>query len=339
MITSTPAVKSILLKIKTDKPVRKTPYQVKGVIMKQFPNEEIVPMLNGAYRKKFLYPRIQVKVIDEEIFIIGLNQGVEPIIKIKNDVKELNFGDITFNVEDCKIEEKTQIFQLTSNLLKYNFISNWVALNHSTNNKYRAMKDANQLEFLNKLLGENIVFLAREVGFDFEKNIFSKINISSLEPISTDQKGWGAFQGEFYSNLILPNYIGIGNGITRGYGTIIGENRGESINFNDNEFNTLKEEAMESKVSTEENKLFSSIHEIEVDKVPRPVISKKRKQQSKNSKSKKLKSKSFSNNGIKSNRKANNKSSIKNKTKMNDNSQSSINYNSEEYHKKQHTIK
>ena len=55
MITSTSTVKSILLKIKTDKPVRKTPYQVKGVIMKQFPNEEIVPMLNGAYRKKFLY--------------------------------------------------------------------------------------------------------------------------------------------------------------------------------------------------------------------------------------------------------------------------------------------
>jgi len=306
--------------------------------MKQFPNEEIVPMLNGAYRKKFLYPRIQVKVLDEEIFIIGLNQGVEPIMKIKDGIKELNFGDITFNVEDCGLEENTQIFHLTSNLIKYKFISNWVALNHSTNNKYRNMKDANQLEFLNKLLGENIVFLAREVGFDFEKNIFSRINISSLQPIRVGQKGWGAFQGEFYSNLILPNYIGIGNGITRGYGTIFGEKRDESIVFNDNEFNSLKNEAIESKVSTEEKRLFSSVEEIEVDKVPRPVISRKRKQQSKRGRSKKLKSKSFSSNGIKSNRQENNKSSIKNKSKMKNNSQSSINYNSEEYHKKQHTI-
>tara|TARA_B100000686_G_C16785914_1_gene975253 strand:+ start:2349 stop:3362 length:1014 start_codon:yes stop_codon:yes gene_type:complete len=336
MITSTSTVKSILFKIKTDKPVRKTPYQVKGVIMKQFPNDEIVPMLNGAYRKKFLYPRIQVKVLDEEIFIIGLNQGVDPIMKIKDEIKELNFGDITFKVEDCNLEESAQLFNLTSNLIKYKFISNWVALNNSTNNKYQNMNDANRLEFLNKLLGENIVFLAREVGFDFEKNIFSRINISSLEPISEDQKGWGAFQGEFYSNIILPNYIGIGNGITRGYGTIFGETRDENIDFNDNEFNSLKDEALESKISIEENNIFSSIEEIEVDRVPKPVISRKRKQQGKRNRSKKLKS--FSNNGIKSNRKANNKSSIKNKSKMKNNSKSSINYNSEEYHKKQHTI-
>ncbi|MEC7872757.1 MAG: CRISPR-associated endonuclease Cas6 [Candidatus Neomarinimicrobiota bacterium] len=336
MITSTSTVKSILFKIKTDKPVRKTPYQVKGVIMKQFPNDEIVPMLNGAYRKKFLYPRIQVKVLDEEIFIIGLNQGVDPIMKIKDEIKELNFGDITFKVEDCDLEESAQLFNLTSNLIKYKFISNWVALNNSTNNKYQNMNDANRLEFLNKLLGENIVFLAREVGFDFEKNIFSRINISSLEPISEDQKGWGSFQGEFYSNIILPNYIGIGNGITRGYGTIFGENRDETIDFNDNEFNSLKDEALESKISIEENNIFSSIEEIEVDRVPKPVISRKRKQQGKRNRSKKLKS--FSNNGIKSNRKANNKSSIKNKSKMKNNSKSSINYNSEEYHKKQHTI-
>ena len=336
MITSTSTVKSILFKIKTDKPVHKTPYQVKGVIMKQFPNDEIVPMLNGAYRKKFLYPRIQVKVLDEEIFIIGLNQGVDPIMKIKDEIKELNFGDITFKVEDCDLEESAQLFNLTSNLIKYKFISNWVALNNSTNNKYQNMNDANRLEFLNKLLGENIVFLAREVGFDFEKNIFSRINISSLEPISEDQKGWGAFQGEFYSNIILPNYIGIGNGITRGYGTIFGENRDENIDFNDNEFNSLKDEALESKISIEENNIFSSIEEIEVDRVPKPVISRKRKQQGKRNRSKKLKS--FSNNGIKSNRKANNKSSIKNKSKMKNNSKSSINYNSEEYHKKQHTI-
>ena len=336
MITSTSTVKSILFKIKTDKPVRKTPYQVKGVIMKQFPNDEIVPMLNGAYRKKFLYPRIQVKVLDEEIFIIGLNQGVDPIMKIKDEIKELNFGDITFKVEDCDLEESAQLFNLTSNLIKYKFISNWVALNNSTNNKYQNMNDANRLGFLNKLLGENIVFLAREVGFDFEKNIFSRINISSLEPISEDQKGWGAFQGEFYSNIILPNYIGIGNGITRGYGTIFRENRDENIDFNDNEFNSLKDEALESKISIEENNIFSAIEEIEVDRVPKPVISRKRKQQGKRNRSKKLKS--FSNNGIKSNRKANNKSSIKNKSKMKNNSKSSINYNSEEYHKKQHTI-
>ena len=107
MTTGSSKTKSILLKYKTDKPVRKTPYQVKGVIMRQFPNEEIVPMLNGQYRKKFLYPRIQVKVFNEEILLVGLNQGVDPILKLQGRIKELNFGDISFQIQESEIQEKT----------------------------------------------------------------------------------------------------------------------------------------------------------------------------------------------------------------------------------------
>ena len=70
MTLITPKIKSATVKLKTDRPVQKTPYQVKGVLMKNFPNDEIVPMLNGSYRKKFLYPRIQVKIVDEEILLV-----------------------------------------------------------------------------------------------------------------------------------------------------------------------------------------------------------------------------------------------------------------------------
>ena len=55
-----PDIKSIVIKIITDKPVRKTAYQVKGVFMRKYPDEPIVPMLDGTYRNKFLYPRVQV---------------------------------------------------------------------------------------------------------------------------------------------------------------------------------------------------------------------------------------------------------------------------------------
>ena len=85
-------LKSISLKIKTDRPVRKTPYQVKGILMKQFPDSEIVPMLNGSYRKKYLYPRIQVKILNEQIIIFAIKEGVKPLLKIQDSIKELNFS-------------------------------------------------------------------------------------------------------------------------------------------------------------------------------------------------------------------------------------------------------
>ena len=79
-------LKSISLKIKTDRPVRKTPYQVKGILMKQSPDSEIVPMLNGSYRKKYLYPRIQVKILNEQIIIFAINEGVKPLLKIQDSI-------------------------------------------------------------------------------------------------------------------------------------------------------------------------------------------------------------------------------------------------------------
>ena len=47
--------------------------------------------------------------------------------------------------------------------------------------------------------------------------------------------------GEFKTNFVLPNYIGVGNGITRGYGTIYGMFNPDSFTFNENE---LKQEVL-----------------------------------------------------------------------------------------------
>ncbi len=71
MTTGSSKTKSILLKYKTDKPVRKTPYQVKGVIMRQFPNEEIVPMLNGQYRKSFYIQESKLRFLMKKFYWLG----------------------------------------------------------------------------------------------------------------------------------------------------------------------------------------------------------------------------------------------------------------------------
>ena len=75
-------IKSVVIKVETDKPVRKTAYQVKGVFMRQYPDEPIIPMLDGTYRNKFLYPRVQVKVLKEQIYLIGIHEGVEAVLSI-----------------------------------------------------------------------------------------------------------------------------------------------------------------------------------------------------------------------------------------------------------------
>ena len=55
-----------------------------------------------------------------------------------------------------------------------------------------------------------------------------------------DQNGWRAFDGKFSTNLVMPDYLGIGNGITRGFGAISNADVHEIGLFDSNEFDKLK---------------------------------------------------------------------------------------------------
>ena len=329
MIPKYQKISTINVRLLTDKPVRKTPYQVKGVIMNQHSNNEIVPMLDGTYREKFLYPRVQVKILDEQIYFIGIGEGVDAIKEVLEDLKTLDFGNITFEISDIEIEEYNNRLCPSTNPLRYRFITPWVALNHSTIKKYRHLKNKDRVHYLNQLLGQNIAFISRELGIELEENIFTKLNLSTLLPKKMDENNWAAFEGEFETNFILPNYIGIGNGITRGYGTLRG-----LFNFNKNDI--LETEEAPSPLS--------DFQEIDVNKIPNSNKIHKRKK-SKPKRSKKILNEEFDieNHKVKVNKpgryknsKQNNKIN-KNKTRSKQNkSTGEINYNSEEYHKKQH---
>ena len=215
-----PDVKSILIRIITDKPVRKTAYQVKGVFMRQYPNEPIIPMLDGTYREKFLYPRVQVKVLDEQIYLIGIHEAMDSVLSLSKILKELNFGNITFEIQDFDIEEYNNQCIVSNNIMKYSFITPWVALNRMTGKKYKFLSNEDKPSFLSKLLGQNLLFLANEFGVTINEDIATKVKVSNLSPKRVDEHKWGSFKGEFITNFKIPNYVGIGNGITRGYGTI-----------------------------------------------------------------------------------------------------------------------
>ena len=344
MSSKYPEIRTVAVRIFTDKPVRKTPYQVKGVMMNQFPDEEIVPMLDGSYRQKFLYPRVQVKILNEQIYIVGINEGVDSIKAIAKKMDFLDFGNITFQILDNEIEEHQNRFQPVSKLIRYRFVTPWVALNQTTGYRYRNLNNADRVNFLNRLLGQNIVFMAREMGMELEENIFTKVTLSSLFPRQVDENNWGAFDGEFRANFVLPNYLGIGNGITRGYGTLFGLFNPELFSFNEGDLQELEAKATKESNNEQTTIAESDLQEIDVEKVPRPkkvpgkdLVPTKR--------SKKVLSEEFEieedetiayQNNVARKKKA--RYIPKKRGKKIKKDSSNINYNSEEYHKKQHTL-
>ena len=318
---------TIVVRLMADKPVRKTPYQVKGVFMKQFSEEKIVPFLDGKLRNKYLYPRVQVKILNEQIYIIGIKEGVDPILSLVDNVKSFNFGNITIKIEKYDIEENNDQFVLSENLLRYKFVTPWIALNKSTSGKYLLLTDQEKPVFLNKLLGLNLLFLSKELREDIKSKIYTKVCIDNLIPEKIDENGWGAFTGEFKTNFIIPNYIGLGNGITRGYGTLFSLNNPKSLMIKGSKENA-DEYIQEDINENEEDLSFVTINDV-------PIINKRKKSK----KPKKRYPQSNKRKNAKNKRPHKHSHHIEKNHQKNDNElDDESRFNSAEYHQKQHDL-
>ena len=108
------------------------------------------------------------------------------------------------------------------------------------------------------------------MGFEIKNKIFTKVSLDNIIPEKIDENGWGAFTGEFQTNFLLPSYIGLGNGITRGFGTLFSLNNPSCLIPEMSKEKT--EEYIEEEINEEdENITFVTIKDV-------PVINKRKKQ-------------------------------------------------------------
>lgn len=302
--------------------------------MKQYPNSPVIPMLDGRYRDEFLYPRVQVKILNEQIYLVGIKDGADPVLEMTKELELLNFGNITFNILDIDIEESIDQFKHVDQLLRYRFVSPWVALSKNTQKRYKFLKNKDRIAFLNRLLGQNIVFLAREMRVDLNEKVFTKLRLNSLFPKPAYENNWGSFSGEFQTNFVLPNYIGLGNGITRGYGAIHGLYNPQDFKFDEEMLNSEVINNNPINIIEEDDTILS----VKVKNVPKP----RRKSRSASSKGKgkikkvlseeyEIEEKSIKSIKTKPKRKPQEK-------KKTPKTPSDNNFNTIDYHKKQHTV-
>lgn len=172
----------------------------------------------------FKYPLVQYKVIENIPLLIGLNEGAELLTSLFLKMKELDIDGKTYPINYKNIENKKTVFGLSPELHEYSFKTLWMGLNQENHNKYKYFKkyaEESELQnILSKILVGNILSFFKGAGYHADTPILLK---SHLREKSTGFKGnkMLAFEGNFTANVLLPQYIGLGKSVSRGFGTIV----------------------------------------------------------------------------------------------------------------------
>lgn len=207
------------LTLKTDVPIDTTASKVRGYLGNQY--SEFTLLHNHIRDDKFMftYPLVQYKIINGDAHIVGIDEGAEIIKKIAPELSILNLNK-KYKITEKIIHEMEFDIKPSSEEKHYKFITPWLGLNQNNYQKYintKSWKD--KKEILNKVLVGNILSMSKGLGIIVNKRLYAKTH---FEEKIVEYKGvkMNAFKGEFKIHYDIPDYFGLGKGVSQGFGCV-----------------------------------------------------------------------------------------------------------------------
>lgn len=213
-------LKLLVTVIKTDKPVEEDSSKLRGYIGNTFPQYTLLHHHINGTEYLFTYPKIQYKVIGGTPILVGIGEGADVLKKISDELHSLTLGKHTYRIKSIQMNQMDAEFGKCRENIKYAFLTPWLALNPNNYKRYKELKDwKEKKEFLNGILVGNILSMCKGLDYIVMGKLYahSLLDISTVEYKAIPHLG---FTGEFKINFKIPDYMGIGKGVSHGFGTV-----------------------------------------------------------------------------------------------------------------------
>jgi len=174
-------------------------------------------MGNGEFR--YRYPQVQYKVIEGTPILVGIADGASLLTELFLKIRELNIDGEIYpvhqkNIEARQVEPGAAVAPKT-----YRFETLWMGLNQKNHAVYNEANPLEREKLLERILVGNCLSLFKSLDIFVETTLQARGRFNEK---STRFKNnhMIAFEGMFEINADLPDYIGLGKQVSRGFGTI-----------------------------------------------------------------------------------------------------------------------
>lgn len=167
----------------------------------------------------------QFKVINNEVFILAINEGVDfaKSFQWPDEIKmPLGYTGLVVELKLCSTTSIQANFQQTE-FRCYRNISPYIALNQDKYKAYLTLSECERRKAVEKGLVDHILTSAKWCEITVSHKIQATlIQMKAGNPIKIkDELYFTPFDVMFECNTEIPDYIGIGKFVSRGYGTVV----------------------------------------------------------------------------------------------------------------------
>ena len=217
----------LLLSLKTDHEVSVGPSEICSFISseynKRFPSRaaerEHAANSADALPLPYFYPRVQYKIIRGGPIIAAVNEGCELLWELYDRLDELSDMQTAWKITEKRIIEKKAPLGVSREFIKYRFLTPWLGLPENSFKKFLILETEDRERMLFKSLESHIKSIADSFACDINGDLRIRMNIKPNYIFQRDIHVAGLF-GSFVANFEIPNFLGIGKSVSRGYGTV-----------------------------------------------------------------------------------------------------------------------
>ncbi len=197
-------------------------HKFRGFVGNAFKAHDLIHNHDEKGKPIYRYPLIQFKLIDKMPAIIAITDRAVSIfaeIFMKLDKIIIEGTLIPVFEKDLKLEEVE--FGYSDEIFMYEFVSPWIGLNQKNFKRYNNAGSDEKNQILTKVMTGNILSMSKYLDCWLSKDQKIKIDIK-LKEIKVNLKGKSmtGFSGIFKTNFLIPDYLGIGKSVSRGFGAV-----------------------------------------------------------------------------------------------------------------------
>ena len=210
-------LKTLTLTLESNREIRESAAKLRGFFATKF-NEYVLLHQHKDDKFVYRYPLIQYKMIDKKPIIIGINEGSEVLKEIYNKSEYLKLGNSKYKLFGMELKFREQEFGISKSPINYRFLTPWFALNQDNFKEFVKLTFKEQQDKLRRLLAANLLSMSKTLGYTVKEDIIVKTKLRKTRS-SLKRTKIMAFKGEFQVNFNIPDLLGIGKSVSRGFGT------------------------------------------------------------------------------------------------------------------------
>ena len=217
----------LLLSFKTDRNVEIGQCWVSDIISEEY-NKRFSPARNhknispGTIDKNhhaYFYPRLQYKVVRNSPMIASVVEGCDLLWDLYEKLGQTNGNLTEWKITERRLIDKKTPFGIIDEYKKYRFLTPWLALPEEDFKIYLTVDDAGKEKMLTNVIEGHIRSMADSLEYHLNGKLRVKLIIKPNYIFQRDIH-YAGMLGSFIANFEIPNFLGIGKSVSRGFGTI-----------------------------------------------------------------------------------------------------------------------